>query len=311
MEEKNYLHIVNGDGLAEKVKALDLSGDIIIWREMLCEGPTSIDVGDEEFLNLRQKFLQSNYGISKKDYSDKFIKELNKLAVVNNYEEIVLWFEFDLFSHMNMLAAISFLLQNRKTDPLSLICSKKLDGEDEMSPLAELSKKQLKNHFQCRIHLTNDDISTAQLIWELYCSTKPKRLASEIERTSSFEYLSSSIRAHVERFPSTNTGLNTLETNVLKLIKKHEIKSLHHLLGYALKYQGYYGYFDIQMERVIKKLKPFYEVKDSEVSLNENGLKAVEGKKNFYQILKDDESYGGVMKYDFLYDPENHDLLKL
>ena len=32
-----------------------------------------------------------------------------------------------------------------------------------------------------------------------------------------------------------------------------EIKSLHHLLGYALNYQGYYGFGDLQLKRLIKR----------------------------------------------------------
>lgn len=305
------MHIAHGDDISEKITALDLPGDIITWREMLCEGPASQDVGDHEFIKLRQKFLKENYGISKQDYREKFVCELEKLAAVNNYDEIVLWFEFDLFSHMNMLGVISFLLQNKKMDPLSLVCSRKLEGEEEMIPLSELSEEQLEQHYEHRIPLTEDDISNAELIWELYCSTNPKRLISEIKKSTNFEYLSSSIRAHIERFPSAKTGLNTLEVNVLKLIKRHEIKSLNHLLGYALKYQGYYGYVDVQMQRVIDKMAPFYTASETGVQLNEDGQKALEASKNYYQILKDNECYGGVRKYDFLYDPDTHDLLKL
>ena len=151
----------------------------------------------------------------------------------------------------------------------------------------------------------------ASLIWELYCGDKPKRLISEIKKTTNFEYLSSCIRAHIERFPNSKSGLNSLESNVLKLIQEHQISSVNHLLGYALKYQGYYGYGDIQMQRVIDKLRSFYKVTKTQVVLNESGIKAIEGSENFYQKLKDDESYGGVKKYDFLYDPDSHNLLKL
>ncbi|GAB2770034.1 DUF1835 domain-containing protein [Salinimicrobium soli] len=311
MEEVKYLHITNGDDLTDKIQGLDINGDLITWREMLCEGPASMDVGDEEFIKLRKTFLKEAYNIPKKEYDEKFVAQLKKLAALNNYEEIVLWFEFDLFSHMNMLALISFLQQNKKLQPLSLVCSRKLKGEDEMSPLSELSGKHLMQHYEHRIPLSEDDVSTAQLIWELYCSKNPKRLASEIKRTTNFEYLSSSIRAHIERFPNANTGLNSLEVNVLKLIQIHEITSVHHLLGYALKYQGYYGYVDVQMQRVIHKLRPFYTTSANGVSINKDGIKALEGTQNFYQILKDNEYYGGVRKYDFLYDSENHDLLKL
>ena len=311
MEEKKFLHIANGDDISEKIKELNLPGDLVTWREMLCEGPTVNEVGEKEFIDLRKKFLQANYGVSKKEYEEKFISELDKLAAINNYDEIVLWFEFDLFSHMNMLGLISFLIQNRKKDPLYLVCSRKLKGEREMQPLAELSKKRLQKHYENRIRLTKDDITTAQLVWELYCSKKPKRLVSEIKRTTNFEYLSSSIRAHIERFPNSKNGLNSLEVNVLKLIKEHEIQSLHHLLGYALKYQGYYGYVDSQMQRVIEKLSPFYNSTENGLKLNEEGENALKGTKNYYQQLKDDEFYGGAKKYNFLYDPDSHAILKL
>lgn len=311
METKNLLHITNGDDLSEKIQQLNLPGDIITWREMLCEGPTSREVGSEEFLDLRQKFLKKNYDITENEYKEKFISELCQLAAINKYDEIVLWFEFDLFSHMNMLALIAFLRQNKKKDPMSLVCSRKLKGELEMTPLSELPKDHLEQHYNHRIPLTEEDISTAEFIWELYCGKNPKRLISEITRTTNFEYLASSIRAHIERFPNSETGLNSLEVNVLKLIKEHDINSLHHLLGYALKYQGYYGYVGEQMQRVIDKLKDFYTVTETSVELNEEGEIALKGTKNFYQKLKDNEDYGGVGKYAFLYDSRSHDLLKL
>ena len=268
-------------------------------------------MGDEEFLKLRKRFLKEQYKVSEKEYQEKFIDELEKLAAINNYDEIVLWFEFDLFSHMNMLGLISFLIQNKKQDPLYLVCSKKLKGEKEMAPLSQLSTKYLKQHYNHRFQLTEDDISTAQLIWELYCSRNPQRLLSEIKKTTNFEYLASSIRTHIERFPSATSGLNSLERQILKLIKTHPIKSRHHLLGYALEYQGYYGYVDVQMERVMKKMEPFFEVNDHGVTLNEDGQKALDHTKNYYQKLKDRECFGGVAKYDFLYDPDTHNLLKL
>ena len=65
------------------------------------------------------------------------------------------------------------------------------------------------------------------------------------------------------------------------------------------------------MQRVIDKLRSFYKVTKNGVVLNDTGIKAIEGKENFYQKLKDDEFYGGVKKYDFLYDPDTHNLLKL
>lgn len=311
MEEKKLLHITNGDDLTDKLQQLKVPGDVIVWREMLCEGPTIQEVGNEEFLKVRKDFLRKNYQISEEEYKKKFIVELDKLAAINGYDEVILWFEFDLFSHMNMLAVISFLKQNRKNNPLYLVCSGRLKGDEELAPLSDLSIKQLQRHYDCKITLTEDDVLMAELIWDLYCSKNPIRLKSKIKKTSNFEYLSSCIRAHIERFPRVSSGLNTLEINVLKLIEEHEITSIYQLLGYALQYQGYYGYGDIQMQRVIKKLEPFYSQEGPLLKLNEEGKKALAGRTNFYQVLKDDDFYGGVRKYNFLYDSDSHNLLKL
>ncbi|MGY5849392.1 DUF1835 domain-containing protein [Salegentibacter sp. F14] len=309
--EGTPLHITNGDELTEEMMALNLPGEVVVWREMLCEGPTLQEVGSPEFLKQRKKFLKKNYGISAEDYQEKFISQLKKLRASKDHDHIVLWFEFDLFCHINMLAAISYYLSNKESKPFYLVCSRKLKGEDEQIPLSRLSSKQLLNHYENRITLNSDDIEIALLIWELYCSNNPMKLKQQIKTTSNFEYLSSCIRAHIERFPNSVTGLNSLEQNVLKLIEKHEITSMNQLLGYALQYQGYYGYSYLQMQRLMDKINAFFHLENKRVSLTEKGELALEKKKNFYGELKNDDYLGGARMYDFLYDSESHRLLKL
>lgn len=305
------LHITNGDDLTKNITELELPGEIIVWREMLCEGPTTSILDSEDFFAMRKNFLNETYGISSEDYNSQFIEELNKLTVSNGYDEIVLWFEFDLFSHINMLAVISHLLENKKTIPLYLVCSKKLKGEKEFSPLSQLPLKNLKNHYDQRIPLNLDDLETANLMWQLYNGNNPQKLVGQIKQKTNFEYLSSCIRAHLERFPSTQTGLNALETNILKLIDKNNITSLNHLIGYTLEYQGYFGLGDLQLKRMIDHLEMFFKVEKDKVVLTSEGKEALSLTKNFYRDLKNDEYLGGVKKYDFLYDTTTHKILKL
>ncbi len=308
--ENKILHIVNGDSLTEQMLELDLPGELIVWRELLCEGPTQQEI-QSEFFKIRKKFLRQAYNISADDYEERFISEIKKLKELEDFDQVVLWFEFDLFCHINMLAAINFLTEKKKSVPISLVCSKKLEGEKEFQPLSQLDLKELKNHYENRIHFNTEDIEVANLIWELYCSNDPMKLKPQIKTKTNFEYLSSCIRAHIERFPNSVTGINTLEKNILKLIDHHEINSKNHLLGYALQYQGYYGYSDNQMQRLLDKLSIFYEVLPDRIQLNEKGRLALEGKKNFYGELKNDDYFGGARMYDFLYESESHKLLKL
>lgn len=305
------LHITNGDDFSKNIGELQLPGEIIVWREMLCEGPTYTILDSEAFYNLRKDFLSKTYNIVPEDYDRQFIDELNKLTVANGYDEIVLWFEFDLFSHINMLAVISHLLENKKNIPVYLVCSKRLENEKEFIPLSQLPLKHLKNHYEARIALEQDDLETAALIWQLYNGDNPQKLISQIKKKTNFEYLSSCIRAHIERFPNMTTGLNVLERNVLKLIEANNITSRNHLIGYILEYQGYFGLGVLQIQRMIDRLKIFYEIHEEGVRLNENGQTALNATRNFYKELKNDEYLGGVRKYDFLYDSETHKILKL
>ncbi|WP_300437542.1 DUF1835 domain-containing protein [Christiangramia sp.] len=304
------LHIVNGDSLAEQMQELDLPGELIIWRELLCEGPTSKEI-DSNFFRLRKKFLLKTYNISAENYEERFIAEIKILKKLKDYDKVVLWFEFDLFCHLNMLAAISLLAEKHDYLDVSLVCSKKLKGEKEFQPLSQLNSKELENHYKNRIPLNQEDIEAAVLIWELYCGDNPLKLKPQIKVNTNFEYLSSCVRAHIERFPNSITGINSLEKNVLKLIEKHDIKNINHLLGYALQYQGYYGYSDNQMQRLLDKLSIFYETTENKIVLSEKGHLALDGKKNFYRELKNEEYFGGAKMYDFLYESESHRLLKL
>lgn len=308
---KKLLHITNGDGLAEQIQALNISGDVLIWREMLCEGPTVINVSCEESLILRKKFLKETYNIDAESYEQDFIQELKKLETADQYDEIILWFEFDLFCHVNMIAIISYLLDRNYKVPVSLVCSKRLKGEQPQNGLSHLNEQELFNHYEAKISLNTDDLELANLVWNLYCEKNPKKLKPENKKSSNFEYLSSCIRAHLERFPSVKNGLNSIEQNILKLIENNTITSQNQLLGYALEYQGYYGYSDVQMLQIIEALNGFFTLEKDQFILTDAGNAAVNYKQNFYSDLKSDLRYGGVLKYDFLYDPETHNLMKL
>ena len=309
--DKKPLHIINGDSLAESVADLDLPGQQVVWREMLCEGPTVQEVGSPEFVKIRKKFLNTYYGISGEDYQHEFVSEFKKLKKIEDYDHIILWFEFDLFCHINVLATISFIMEHKKEVPFYLVCSKKLKGDEKLTPLSQLSEKQLLNHYNNKILLIENDLEVANLMWEMYCSDNPLLLKRQIKTNTNFEYLSSCIRAHIERFPNSVTGINSLERNILRLIRERDIHNYTQLMGYALEYQGYYGYSDAQMKRILEKLSIFYAAEENQIKLTEKGYLILDGKKNFYRELKNEDVFGGAKMYDFLYDPEVHQLLKL
>ena len=241
----SQLHITNGDSFTERLKSLDIPGDIITWREMLCEGKTESNVGSESFWKTRFEFLSKNYKVTKTWFVEKTLKEYRSLCNHKQQDQIILWFEYDLFCQINMLAVISWLKSYRRHAEISLVCSGDEDESDRLYGLNELSDEQLHRLYGNRVALTQDDIEYADYVWQLYCSDNPIRLEhlSDFENYQ-FDYLSDAIKAHLQRFPSIKNGLNAVENNILALSEQEKPKSKKELLGKVIKNQGVYGFGD-------------------------------------------------------------------
>jgi len=309
---KGLLHITNGDSFTEKLKELHLDGDVITWREMLCEGKTISTVGSESFWRTRFEFLNKNYKVSKSWFVEKTLKEYRSLCNHKQQDHIVLWFEYDLFCQINLLAVLSWLKTHRRHAEISLVCSGKEDDSDKMFGLSELSKEQLLALYDKRILLTQDDIEYADYVWQLYCSDNPIRLENLTDFSSyQFDYLSNAIKAHLKRFPKIVNGLNQIESDILQTALDEKPKSKKALVAEVLGKPNHYGYGDTQYQRIIQSLKPLFS-SFNPVRLSKTGKEVLQGQTNYYANLRNTETYlGGAVKYNFLYNSANDRILKL
>ncbi len=305
---KQILHITNGSSLTSFLNELDIEGTFLTWEEMLCEGSTVAGIDSEAFYNCRKTFLNNVYNIEIDEAEYK--KQLNKLNYPEQYSEIVLWFEYDLFCHINMIAIISLIHQREIELPLYLVCSGRIEGEKSLKGLAELTPEQLLSHYENKVKLNDDDIDLAIVLWRTYCGRDHNILKPYIVKHSSFPYISNCLKAHLKRFPDSKNGLNTLERNILEIVRTSDIKSRHHLLGYALNYQGYYGYGDLQFERIIKNLSIFFDETKDSLTLNRKGHEALINQQNYASELNNNIDYGGVNRLDFQFNMEENKLIK-
>ena len=308
----SQLHITNGDSFTQRLKKLNLKGDIITWREMLCEGKTETDVGSESFWKTRFDFLHKHYNVSKSWFVEKTLKEYRSLCNHKQQDQIILWFEYDLFCQINMLAVISWLKSHRRYADISLVCSGNEDETDKLYGLNDLSDEQLISLYENRIHLSQNDIEYADYVWQLYCSDNPIRLENLMDfENYQYEYLSDAIKTHLKRFPTIKNGLNEIENKILELSVTEKPASKKALLGSVLNNQGYYGFGDSQFQRVIGNLRPLFS-SFNPVRLTKKGKEILDGQTSYYAELRDESAYlGGALKYNYLYNTESDRILKL
>ena len=104
--------------------------------------------------------------------------------------------------------------------------------------------------------------------------------------------------------------MNVVEDNILRLLRDNPIKSKHHLLGYSLNYQGYYGFGDLQMERIINKLSIFIDETETGLKLNRKGHEALLRQHNFAIEVNNNLTYGGVNRLDYQFSVTENKLIK-
>lgn len=309
----SILHITNGDSTTNYLQKLNIQGDFITWREMLCEGKTEVKVGSEQFWKSRFDFLKQSYKITKKQFIDLTLKEYRNLCNQKTQEKIVLWFEHDLFCQVNMLAVISWLKRYRKGRKISLVCSGSVLGSDKLYGLSQLSKKQIQNHYKNKIELTQNDIEYADYVWQLYCSNNPLQLQNvqQYQPSKTFTYLTNGILAHLQRFPSLGNGLNTIENNIITIASEKTLSSKEKFVGAILQNEDRYGFGDLQYFKKLEDLKQLFH-SFSPVKLNDKGIKVQQQLLNVYANVRNDFSFlGGAKKYNFLYDNSTQKLLQI
>ncbi len=308
----SQLHITNGDSFTQRLEQLELKGEIITWREMLCEGKTETNVGSESFWKTRFDFLHKNYKVSKSWFVEKTLKEYRSLCNHKQQDQIVLWFEYDLFCQVNLLAVISWLKSYRRHAEISLVCSGREDTTDKLYSLNDLSDEQLLELYNNKKILSQGDIEYADYVWQLYCSDNPIRLENLTDYEDyQFAYLGDAIKAHLHRFPTIKNGLNAIENKVLEISAVQKPKSRKILISNLLENQGMYGFGDIQYDRVITNLKPLFSSL-TPVKLTRKGKDILDCKTSYYSYIRDNEAYlGGALKYNFLFNTDSDRILKL
>ncbi len=96
------LHVLNGDATATVFAAAGLPGDVLVWRDILVEGPLTADWTSPDALSARTAFLAERLAIDPERYRSGVREQEAGLASALGHDEVVLWFEQDLFCAVNL-----------------------------------------------------------------------------------------------------------------------------------------------------------------------------------------------------------------
>ena len=275
------VHILNGDSTISPIKESGLSGDLIVWREMLCEGDLIKDVGSDAFWLQRYHFFENELKVNQLEYYDKIIKELIQIEDLSSYKEVVLWFEYDLFCQVNLLALCTYLLKYYRKDIFyHLVCVGKEKCDESWKTLANYSPEEYLNLYESKVKLSRNDLIFAKECWDVYVENNENTLRNfDFKRNRKFKYLHITMKQHLQRFKNKE-GFNEIDRKILALIDSNELNEMNivkELLLWQQK-ETVYGFGDLQYFMQLNKLKDFYYIKDDAYFLNEKGKIALANK---------------------------------
>ena len=247
----NTLHIFNGDSTKSIFLKSGLAGDYVVWREMLCSGPTIADIHSPEFWKLRETFIHERHGAE--DYKELMYEPLAQTKW-KSYDSIVLWFEYDLFCLINLVAAISYVAPQTQASLLTVdLRGYQTNPVDHLKALGEIEAKEFPEINGKLLQLTNQDINFAKDCWKAYSTEKNhiKFFTTCNYSSNVFPFLSIVFPEHLARIPEEGS-YSFLDQQIHELLKTNSEKET--LIKSMSNSQLGYGdsQWDWHIKRVIK-----------------------------------------------------------
>jgi len=308
------LHIHNGESTAGTLREFGFPGEHFAVKEVLMCGPTPAGLSQDDWFALRAKFLADEYELELEDAERDLRKQGQVLDRISEHDEVILWFEHDLFCQINLIYFLDWLSQRPSgATRLSLICIGEYTGMDDFRGLGQLTGEQLASLFDGRHEISESESKTAARAWAAYCSSDPRAIANLLDQgTSSMPFLQQALLLHLARFPSVRNGLGRVENRALELISRGPIdfKSLFPMFAET---EHLYGLGDSQFWRELIRLSdarnPVINVSgpddktgafnsnqfhQARLELTETGRAVLAGEQDFLELNLIDYWLGGV-----------------
>jgi hypothetical protein len=225
---RRFLHVANGTSTTDTIHAAGIPGSTSIWADPLHEGPVPARLTDEELLDVRARHLAGNdrSGIALAETIAELKRWRQAIDDRTSYDELVLWYEHDLFDQLNLIQLLTRIGEEPAVDHrrVSLICIDRFPGHPRFKGLGELSALELGSLLGTREPVGVSQYELAARAWEAFRADDPLALERLLGTdTSALPFLGASLRRHLEEFPWTRDGLSRTERRIMQLARPGSI----------------------------------------------------------------------------------------
>ncbi|HET7217357.1 MAG TPA: hypothetical protein VFJ02_04885 [Vicinamibacterales bacterium] len=229
VEVARLLHVANGTATTALIERAGIGGARSIWADPLHDGPVPGGLSDAQLVAVRASHLA--VGHHEADVANELLRWRQAIDDTDSYDELVLWFEHDLFDQLNLVQLLSYLLATRSlpwttSGPrVSLICINSFPGRARFRGLGELAPDDIRSLLNTRSPVTRAQYDLATAAWSAFRASIPTHLEELLrQNTAALPYLAAALHRHLEEFPWTSDGLTRSERRVLTLAREMPIE---------------------------------------------------------------------------------------
>ena len=223
-----FLHIANGTCTTGIIESAGIPGARSIWADPLYEGPVPAGLSDSELLEVRRQYLAGPGDPTLAAWAgpDPTLDPVNDmrkwraaLERDETYDELILWFEHDLFDQLNLIQLLTWIHTHLpRTKPVSLICIGEFPGRPDFKGLGELTPGELASLVETRQRVDRGQYELARRAWQAFRAPTPDALdALRQDETTALPYLASALARLLQEYPWTRDGLSRTERRLLEL----------------------------------------------------------------------------------------------
>jgi hypothetical protein len=213
---ERIVHVCNGDSTADKLSLADLPGEIRVWADALDQGPVQ-NVPDDEHYKQRAEFWQSRGVKDARTQLAAWDRDVDEAA---GAEELILWFEHDLFDQLALVRLLSRLARRGLPAQLTQVSIDRHPEVPNFLGLGQLKPEQLAELWPRRTPFSRDAIDEAITAWIAITSHDPRALPFLARRIKAMPFLAGAIERHLEEFPDHQSGLSRTERQLLAAVAR-------------------------------------------------------------------------------------------
>jgi hypothetical protein len=274
-------------------------GDILPWRDVLHDGPVPGGLSLAQLGPVRARFLSHVGWDEEARLLHAFKARDDVVARYDDYESVVLWFEWDLYDQLQLLQLLDFFAGKLGTRETPL----RLETVSVAGYLGNLLPEKFQGLYDKREPVNVAMLSVGQKAWRAVTSSDPRDVAALLRTdTSSLPFLSDALRRFLEELPWTSDGLSRAERQLMEGIASGA-SSFGDVFQYATAREERIYCGDASAALYLGRLAngrsplvspPSNGVADAELSLTDTGRRVLEREADWIELGGSDRWLGGV-----------------